>query len=158
MSLILAGTKTATIAGTILQCVEVYTGESYTLPFTFTDNVGDPVDITGWTLATTVKWYNCTITYPGDNTTTQNISLSNIALLVSQPSPNPPTGMVANIVSGPAGTGFLYVPAGINGGETIGVNDATSLLAIISLSVTRTNIYSVVDSNIEPIGMIVRYI
>ena len=158
MSLILAGTKTATIAGTILQCVEVYTGESYTLPFTFTDNVGDPVDITGWTLATTVKWYTCTITYPATNTTTQNISIAGITLLPSQPTPNPPTGMVATIVSGPAGTGYLYIPAGINGGQTIGVNDTTSLLAIISLSVTRTNAFSKVDKNIEPIGMIVRYI
>jgi hypothetical protein len=158
MSLILTGTKTATIAGTILQCVEVYNGESYTFPLNFTDSAGNPVDITSWTFAVTCKWYTATITYPNSNTTVQSIDLSNLTLLASQPTPNPPTGMTAAIVSGTAGTAYLYIPAGVNGGQTIGLNDTTSLLVVVSLSVTRTNSYSKVDKNIEPIGMIVRYI
>ena len=32
MSLLLNGSKTVTIAGTEMQCIEIYTGESYTLP------------------------------------------------------------------------------------------------------------------------------
>jgi len=158
MSLLLTGSKTLTIAGTEMQCVEVYTGESYTIPFTFTDSTGTPVNITGWTFSTTVKWYNVVVTYPAVQAETETIELSDIALISPQPTPNPPTGMVATIVSAPGGTGYLYVPSTINGGLTVPLTSATSLLAIISLTVSRTNVYSKVDLNIEPIGMIIRYI
>ena len=158
MSLLLTGSKTVTIAGTEMQCVEVYTGESYTIPFAFTNSTGTPVNITGWTFSTTVKWYNVVVTYPATQAQTEEIVLSDIALISPQPPPNPPTGMVATIVSGSAGTGYLYVPSTINGGLTVPLNSTTSLLAIISLSVSRTNAYSKTDLNIEPIGMIIRYI
>jgi len=158
MSLLINGSKTVTIAGTQMQCVEVYTGESYTLPFTFTDSAGAPINITGWTFTTTVKWYNTVVTYPTNQAAVEDIILSNTVLVSPQPTPNPPTGMVATIISATAGTGYLYVPATINGGQTIAVESTTSLLAIISLTVTRTNSYSKTDVNIEPIGMIVRYI
>ena len=158
MSLLLNGAKTAIIAGTVLQCIEVYTGESYTFPFSFRDSVGNPINITGWTFDTTVKWYNCNITYPSTQATIEDIIISNLTLLSPQPTPNPPTGMVAQIYNAALGQGFLYVPSGINGGQTLTVNDTTSLMAIVSLKVTRTNEYSKTDVNIEPIGMIVRYI
>jgi hypothetical protein len=158
MSLILSGTKTAIIAGTVLQCVEVYNGESYTIPFTMSNNAGDPVNITGWTFAPTVKWYTTNITYPSTSASIETITLANLTLLPTQPTPNPPTGMTAAIDVGTAGTGYIYVPSTINGGQTIGLNDSTSLLAIISLAVTRTNSYGKTDKNIEPIGMIIRYI
>jgi hypothetical protein len=158
MSLLLTGSKVVTIAGTQMQCIEVYTGESYTLPFAFTDSTGTPINITGWTFSTTVKWYNTVVSYPAIQTTTEDITLSDIALISPQPTPNPPTGMTTSIVSGTGGTGYLYVPATINGGQAIPLNSTTSLLAIISLSVTRTNSYSKTDVNIEPIGMIIRYI
>jgi hypothetical protein len=158
MSLLINGSKTVTIAGTQLQCVEVYTGESYTLPFTFTDTGGTPINITGWTFATTVKWYNTVVTYPATQTTVEDIVLSNTVLVSPQPTPNPPTGMTAAIVSGSAGTGYLYVPSTINGGLSVALDSTTSLMAIINLTVTRTNSYSKTDVNIEPIGMIIRYI
>ena len=158
MSLLINGSKTVTIAGTQLQCVEVYTGESYTLPFTFSNSEGTPIDITGWTFATTVKWYNTIVTYPVIQSTTEDIVLSDTVLISPQPTPNPPTGMVASIVSGPAGTGYLYVPATINGGQSIPLSSTTSLMAIINLTVTRTNAFAKTDVNIEPIGMIIRYI
>ena len=158
MSLLINGSKTVTIAGTQMQCVEVYTGESYTLPFTFTDSAGAPINITGWTFTTTVKWYNTVVTYPTNQTTVEDIILSGTVLISPQPTPNPPTGMVATIISAPAGTGYLYVPATINGGQLISVESTTSLLAIINLTVTRTNSFSKTDVNIEPIGMIIRYI
>ena len=56
MSLLLNGSKTITIAGTEMQCIEIYTGEAYTFPFAFTDSVGDPINCTGWTLGTGVKY------------------------------------------------------------------------------------------------------
>lgn len=158
MSLLLTGSKTVTIAGTEMQCVEVYTGESYTIPFSFTTSTGTAINITGWTFATTVKWYNVVVTYPAGNAQFEEITLSDIALISPQPTPNPPTGMVANIISGPAGTGFLYVPSTINGGLAVPLTSTTSLLAIISLSVSRTSAYATTDLNIEPIGMIIRYI
>ena len=158
MSLLLNGAKTAIIAGTVLQCIEVYTGESYTFPFSFKDGNGNPINITGWTFETTVKWYNCNISYPTIQGTVEDIFISNLTLLSPQPTPNPPTGMVAETFSASLGTGYLYVPSGINGGQTLAVNDTTSLMAIVSLKVTRTNAYSKTDVNIEPIGMIVRYI
>lgn len=158
MSLLLNGSKTAIIAGTVLQCIEVYTGESYTLPFAFTNANGDPVNITGYTFTPTVKWYTADISYPTVQSTVEDIFLSNLTLKSPQPTPNPPTGMTAAIVSAAAGTGYLYIPATINGGLTVGLNDSTSLIAIINLSVQRTNAYGNVDLNIEPIGVIIRYI
>lgn len=158
MSLLLNGSKTAIIAGTPLQCVEVYTGESYTLPFTFSDSTGTPINITGWTFAVTCKWYTANIDYPSNQSTVEDITLSNLTLKSPQPTPNPPSGMSASIVSGSAGTGYVYVPATVNGGLTVGLTDTTSLICVISLSVTRTNAYSKTDVNIEPIGIIIRYI
>ncbi|MFY8211562.1 MAG: hypothetical protein ACOVLB_02675, partial [Candidatus Nanopelagicus sp.] len=81
MSLLLTGSKVVTIAGTQMQCVEVYTGESYTLPFTFTDANGSAIDIAGWTFSTTVKWYNAVVTYPTVQTTVEDINLSDIVLI-----------------------------------------------------------------------------
>ena len=158
MSLLLNGAKTAIIAGTELQCIEVYTGESYTFPFAFTNNIGDAINITGWTFTTTVKWYNCSIAYASQIENVADIVISDLTLIAPQPTPNPPTGMAAVITNATAGTGYVYVPSGINGGRTLTVNDTTSLLAIISLQVARTNEFSKSDVNIEPIGMIIRFI
>lgn len=158
MSLLLNGAKTAIIAGTVLQCIEVYTGESYTFPFTFTDANGDPINITGWTFTPTVKWYNCNISYPTVQSTIEDIVLSNLALVSPQPTPNPPTGMTTSIINAALGTGYLYVPSTINGGLSAELSGNPSLLAIVSLAVSRTNVYSKTDVNIEPIGMIIRYI
>jgi hypothetical protein len=158
MSLLINGSKTVTIAGTQMQCVEVYTGESYTLPFQFTDTTGIAINITGWTFGTTVKWYNTVVSYPSVQSSVEDIILSNTVLVSPQPSPNPPSGMTASIINPIAGTGYLYVPATINGGQNILLDSTTSLMAIINLTVTRTNAYSKTDVNIEPIGMIIRYI
>lgn len=158
MSLLLNGAKTAIIAGTVLQCVEVYNGESYTLPFAFTDQSGTPIDITGWTLSVTCKWYHANISYPSTQSSREDITLSNLTLISPQPTPNPPSGMTASIVSGSGGTGYVYIPTTVNGGQTISIADTTSLMCIINLSVSRTNSYSKVDTNIEPIGIIIRYI
>jgi len=70
MSLLLNGSKTITIAGTEMSCIEIYTGEAYTFPFQFTDSVGDPINCTGWTLATSAKFYVAdNVTYNPNNQT-----------------------------------------------------------------------------------------
>ena len=65
MSLLLNGAKTMTIAGTEMQCLEIYTGEAYTLPFQFTYANSAPINCTGWSLSTTAKFYSVdNVTYP----------------------------------------------------------------------------------------------
>lgn len=157
MSLLLNGSKTATVAGTVMQMIEIYNGESYTFPFNFKDAQGDPVNITGWTLTPTVKWYTAGVSYPANAPGT--VVLSNLTLLSPQPTPNPPTGMVATITTAASGIGYLYVPTGINGGQSIGIDADPSLIAIVTISVSRTDpLSSLTDVNKEPIGMIIRYI
>jgi hypothetical protein len=156
MSLLLNGSKTATIAGTVMQLVEIYTGESYTFPFSFKTSTGTPINITGWTLSTSVKWYTADITY-ADNSSPVDVNLIGLKLVSPQPTMSPmPT---ATITSGSAGTGYLYVPPGINGGQTITIDGVPSLIAIITLSVSRTDAVSgQTDLNKEPIGLIIRYL
>jgi hypothetical protein len=156
MSLLLNGSKTAIVAGTVLQLVEIYNGEAYTFPFTFKDANGDPVNITGWTLTPTCKWYTANISY-ANNGSPVDVVLSNLALLATQPAA--PAGLAAAIVSGAGGTGYLYIPTTINGGQTFTIDAAPALIAIVTLSVSRTDgISGSTDINKEPIGLIIRYI
>jgi hypothetical protein len=157
MSLLLNGSKRTTIAGAPLQLVEIYDGESYVFPLTFKDSAGAAVNITGWTFATTVKWYNATLVYENNTASQTNVTLSNLTLLSPQPTPNPPTGMVANITDAPNGVGYLYIPSGIDGGLTIGIDAAPALIAVVNLAITRTVSTKTVVTQ-EPIGLIIRYI
>lgn len=157
MSLLLNGSKTATIAGTMLQCVELYQGENYTFPLEFKDSAGAAIDISGWTLSTSAKWYNTVITYPAGNASVVDINLSNLTLL--SPQPSQPVGLTAAITNTVLGTGYLYIPSTIDGGQTIGIDVSPSLLCIVTLTITRTDDYSgLTDTNKEPIGFIIRYI
>jgi hypothetical protein len=167
MSLLLNGSKTMTIAGTEMQCIEIYTGESYTLPFTFTYANSAPINCNGWSLTSSAKFYSVdTVTYP----TVDTVDLGNLSLL----SPQPSTGVgtySANLVaafSNPAGgLGYLYIPADLTGGTGTGnltptINlansGANSTLVIVTMGVSRTDALSTLtDFNKEPIGIIVRY-
>lgn len=158
MSLLLDGAKTITIAGTEMQCIEIYTGEAYTLPFTFTDSNNTPINITGWTLGVTAKWYTCDVTYAGDT----EIVISNLAL--DSPQPATPAALVAAATVPASGQGYIFLPTSLSGGvgspptPTPLVTDTTSILCIVTLSVSRTDpISSYTDVNREPIGLIIRY-
>jgi hypothetical protein len=167
MSLLLNGSKTISIAGTEMQCIEIYTGESYTLPFTFTYANSTPINCTGWTLATSAKFYTAsTIVY--DSTST--IDIGNLTLLAPQPSTGAGTysaNLTAVFTTAATGIGYLYVPANLTGGTgspnptpTIALaNDsANSTLVVLTLAVTRTDgLSGLVDVSKEPIGVIVRY-
>ena len=153
MSLLLNGAKTVTIAGSELQCVEIYSGESYTFPFAFKDSSGNPVNITGWTLTTSCKWYNATITYNGDT----ELTLAGVALV--DPQPSAPAGLTAASTTPASGIGYLFIPTTINGGLTIGIDATPALIAVVTLGVSRTDALSgLTDINKEPIGLIIRYI
>jgi hypothetical protein len=167
MSLLLNGSKTISIAGTEMQCIEIYTGESYTLPFTFTYANSAPINCTGWTLATSAKFYTAsTVTY----TSADAIDIGNLALLSPQPSTGSGTysaNLTATFTTAASGVGYLYVPANLTGGTgspnptptiSLANDSANSTLVVITLAVTRTDgLSGLVDVNKEPIGVIVRY-
>jgi uncharacterized protein YjbI with pentapeptide repeats len=159
MSLLLNGAKTITIAGTEMSCIEIYTGEAYTFPFQFTDSVGNAINTTSWTLGTTAKFYVAdTVTYTDDT----NIDIGNLTL-----SGNTYTGgnLTAAFTTPASGIGYLYIPADLTGATgggpviTLANSGANTNIAVVTLTVTRTNALSTPKQDIsrEPIGMIVRY-
>jgi hypothetical protein len=167
MSLLLNGSKTMTIAGTEMQCIEIYTGESYTLPFTFTYANSAPINCNGWTLTSSAKFYNVdTVTYP----TVDTVDLGNLTLTSPQPSTGAGTysaNLTAAFTTAASGIGYLYVPADLTGGTgspnptptvNLANSGANSTLVIVTMGVSRTDALSTkVDFNKEPIGIIVRY-
>ena len=168
MSLLLNGSRTMTIAGTPIQCLEIYTGESYTMPFSFLDNTGNAIDCTGWTLSTAAKFYTVdTVEYPASNTP---VVLGNLTLNSPQPSTGGGTysaNLTASFTTAASGVGYMYIPTNISGGTgspnptptlSLANSSANSTLVIVTLGVQRTDaLSSLVDFNREPIGFIVRY-
>ena len=169
MSLLLNGSKTITIAGTEMSCIEIYTGEAYTFPFQFTDSVGDPINCTSWTLGTSAKFYVAdNITYSTVDTSTINIG--NLTLNDPQPSTGAGTysaNLTAAFTTAASGLGYLYIPANLTGGTgspvptptlTLANSAANTNIVVVTMSVTRTDaLSSKVSISKEPIGMIVRY-
>lgn len=168
MSLLLNGAKTLNIAGTEMSCIEIYTGEAYTLPFSFTDSVGNPINCTGWTLGIGAKFYTAdTATYNDTNT---EVILGNLTLTSPQPSTGAGTysaNLAATFTTAASGLGYIYVPATITGGTgspnptpviTLANTTANTHLVILTMSVTRTDALSGLQNvSREPIGLIVRY-
>jgi hypothetical protein len=169
MSLLLNGAKTVTIAGTEMSCIEIYTGESYTLPFTFTDSGGNAINCTGWTLDTSAKFYTAdNITYSA--TITDQINIGNLTLDVPQPSDGGGTysdSLTAAFTTAASGIGYIYIPADLTGGTggpdltpviSLANSSANTCIVVVTLGVSRTDaLSSLVDYNREPIGMIVRF-
>tara|TARA_R110001632_G_C11349362_1_gene418231 strand:- start:723 stop:1211 length:489 start_codon:yes stop_codon:yes gene_type:complete len=161
MSLLLSGAKTITFAGTEMQCLEIYTGEAYTINLNFTDSVGSAIDITAWTLGASVTYYSVdTVTYNDD---LGQINLGNITL--DTPQGTDPTGLAVSIVSGPAGTAYLYVPNDLTDGTNdrptvplVNGKSDPSVLAIVTVNIQRTDaVSSLTNESKEPLGFIVRY-
>lgn len=166
MSLLLNGSKTMTIAGTEMQCIEIYTGESYTLPLTFKDSTGNAINCTGWTLSTSAKFYNVdTVEYATDL-----VVLGNLTLLSPQPSTGAGTysaNLTATFTTASSGIGYLYIPSDLSGGTgspnptptiSLANNSANSTIVVITMGVSRSDDLSgKVDFNKEPIGVIIRY-
>jgi hypothetical protein len=167
MSLLLNGAKTLTIAGTEMSCIEIYTGESYTLPFTFTDSSGNVINCTTWTLDTSAKFYTVdNIIY----TSADEIVVGNLTLNAPQPSTGGGTysaNLTAAFTNASLGAGYIYIPANLTGGTgspnatpiiTLANSANNSTLVVVTLGVSRPDaLSSLVDYNREPIGMIVRY-
>jgi hypothetical protein len=168
MSLLLNGSKTITIAGTEMQCIEIYTGEAYTFPFSFTDSIGNPINATGWTLGTTAKFYVAdNLTY---NVTSTEVTIGNLSLDTPQPSTGVGTysaNLTAVFTNASTGVGYLYIPANLTGGTgspnptptiSLANSAANTNIIVVTMSVTRTDaLSSLPNVSREPIGMIVRY-
>ena len=76
MSLLLSGAKTIVFAGTEMQCLEIYTGESYSIGLNFTDVSGNPISLASYTLSASAKYYSVdTVVY---NDALGEIDLGNI--------------------------------------------------------------------------------
>jgi hypothetical protein len=169
MSLLLNGAKTITIAGTEMQCIEIYTGEAYTFPFTFTDSIGDPINCTSWTLGTSAKFYVAdNISY--ESPTASQITIGNLTLDTPQPSTGVGTysaNLTAVFTTAASGIGYLYIPANLTGGTgspnptptiSLANSAANTNIVVVTMSVTRTDaLSSKSDISKEPIGIIVRY-
>jgi len=164
MSLLLNGAKTMTIAGTEMQCLEIYTGEAYTLPINFTYSNGSPANANGWTLSTTAKFYTVAdVTYSAANP--DEVVLGNLTLNATQPNANAYT-LQTNFINANAGTAYLYVGNNITGTANLGIpnvalanNAANSTLVLVTLTVSKASTAnaSLTDINREPLGFIVRY-
>lgn len=164
MSLLLNGAKTMTIAGTEMQCLEIYTGEAYTLPINFTYSNGGAVNANGWSLSTTAKFYTLTdVTYNALNTS--DVVLGNLTLNATQPNANAYT-LQTGFINANAGTAYLYVGNNITGTANVGIpnvalanNTANSVLVLVTLTVSKASTAnaSLTDINREPLGFIVRY-
>jgi hypothetical protein len=163
MSLLLNGAKTMTIAGTEMQCLEIYTGEAYTLPINFTYGNGSPANAlvpNAWTLNASAKFYSVdNVTYPSPD----EVVLGNINL-VTQPNANAYTLQTA-FTNAAAGSAYLYIGNNItnSGNSTPNIalanSAANSTLVIVTLEVTKESSAnaSLDDINREPLGFIVRY-
>jgi hypothetical protein len=163
MSLLLNGAKTMTIAGTEMQCLEIYTGEAYTLPITFTDANGNPANASvpnAWVLSASAKFYSVdNVTYvDADNVVLGNINLT------TQPNAGNYT-LVTNWSNINAGEAYLYIGNNItNSGNatpniSLANNAANSTLVIVTLQINRESVANGALTNInkEPLGFIVRY-
>lgn len=164
MSLLLNGAKTMTIAGTEMQCLEIYTGEAYTLPISFTDANGNPANAlspNAWALSATANFYTVSdVTYP----TADSVNLGNLTAISPQPNAANYTLQTA-FTNAAVGTAYLYIGNNItNSGNatpnvTLANNAANSTLVLVTLKVSKqsTANASLADINREPLGIIVRY-
>jgi len=165
MSLLLNGAKTMTLAGTQMQCLEIYTGEAYTFPLSFTDANGNAANAlvpNAWVLAATANFYTVSnVTYNNSNT---EVILGNLTQLSSPSAAN--YTLSTAFTNANIGTGYLYVGNNITNNFANGVpnvtlanNTSNSVLVVVTLTVTKqsNSNAALTDINREPLGFIVRY-
>ena len=148
MSLLLSGAKTIVFAGTEMQCLEIYTGEAYTIGLNFTDAAG-------------AKYYSVeTVTY---NDSLGEIDLGNITEQTPQ---GTPPAIVVTKTNPTGGIASMFIPDtltdGSSGRPTVELTNGKadpSTLVIVSIDIARadTGVPSNTNLSKEPIGFIVRY-
>jgi hypothetical protein len=164
MSLLLNGAKTMTIAGTEMQVLEIYTGEAYTLPISFTDSNGNPANAlvpNAWNINASANFYTVNnVVY----TSNVEVDLGNLTQLPSPPSANYTIQTAWTNAAG--GLAYLYIGDNITNNPANGVPNvslansaANSVLCLITLTIAKQSASnsSLADINREPLGFIVRY-
>lgn len=161
MSLLLSGAKTIVFAGTEMQCLEIYTGEAYTIGLNFTDAASSPIDIASYTLTAGAKYYSVeTVTY---NDSLGEIDLGNITEQTPQ---GTPPAIVVTKTNPTGGIASMFIPDtltdGSSGRPTVELTNGKadpSTLVIVSIDIARadTGVPSNTNLSKEPIGFIVRY-
>ncbi len=154
-----------TIAGTRMQCLEIYTGESYTLPISFTDANGNAANAlvpNAWALTASANFYTiANVVYNESNT---EVVLGNLTQLANVPSAN--YTIQTAFTNAQTGTAYLYIGNNITNNPANGVpnvtlanNTANSVLCLVTLTVSKQSSAnaSLADINREPLGFIVRY-
>ena len=167
MSLLLNGAKTMTIAGTRMSCLEIYTGEAYTLPINFTLANGDPANAlqpNAWSISSTAKYYTVDdVTYTLDEFGEGEVVLGNLTLNDPQPDTSDYT-LVADWIDQATGTAYLYIGDDITGNAStptidLANSEENSTLFIVTLEIEKESTANAALSDVsrEPIGFIVRY-
>ena len=153
-----------TIAGTEMQCLEIYTGEAYTFPIAFTDSNGNAANASipnAWSLSASAKFYSVDNVVYVD---ADNVQLGNLNLISPQPA-NTAYTVIAEWTAINSGLAYLHIGSDItNSGNntpnvTLANSAANSTLVIVTLEIQKESAAnaSLVDINREPLGFIVRY-
>ena len=166
MSLLLNGAKTVTIAGTRMKCLEIYTGEAYTLPLNFTDGGGNPINANlpaPWNISASPKYYTVdTVEYTTNELNEEEVLLGNLALVDPQPLATDYT-VTADWIDRANGTGYLYIGDDLTGNAstpTVSLANSTdnTVLVVVTITITRESEAGAFnDVSREPLGFIVRY-
>ena len=167
MSLLLNGAKTMTIAGTRMQCLEIYTGEAYTLPISFTlanGTAANALQPNAWSLSATAVYYTVEdVSYELDEFDQGEVILGNLNLNNPQPNTGDYT-LVTEFANAEAGTAYLYIGDDITGNGTTPTIDlansaANTTLVIVTLEIEKESgaNAALTDVSREPLGFIVRY-
>jgi hypothetical protein len=167
MSLLLNGAKTLTVAGTEMQCVEIYTGEAYSLPIEFTTSAGIAINCAGWTLTPTAKFYRGKVEYP--NSTTATVS----GLTLNNPQPDIYglsyySDLTADFTDAATGKAYLYIPTTLANGYQGSpsqeptplpqLTDTDSVIVIVTIQIERNDdTTNKLVTNRLPIAFVVRY-
>ena len=110
--------------GTEIDYFECRLGEQYVLPFTVTDDMGNPIDITGWSFTVTSTVYTASFCYSGTGVVTKS------SLWQAQLPEQTIAGLQIVDINYLAGTGTLTIPAAVNPDPTVLVseNDETNTM------------------------------
>ena len=167
MSLLLNGAKTMTIAGTRMQCLEIYTGEAYTLPINFTlanGALANALQPNAWSLSASAVYYTVDdVSYELDEFDVGEVILGNLNIDVPQPDTGDYT-LLAEFTDQGNGIAYLHVGSDITGNAStptidLANSEANSTLVIVTLEIEKesTANAALTDVSREPLGFIIRY-
>jgi hypothetical protein len=150
-----------------MQCLEIYTGEAYTLPINFTLANGDPANAlqpNAWSIDASAVYYTVEdVSYELDEFGEGEVILGNLTINDPQPSTGDYT-LIADWSDQSTGAAYLYVGDDITGNAStptvdLANSEENSTLFIVTIKIEKesTANAALTDVSREPIGFIVRY-